>query len=101
MKRILAFILSCCLILSSTIANAATIQGWSLSNPLARGASALYDATKNAGDLVRNSTALITPNASQIAKQLGKGVAGVALSVAVEQLLGAVDWVLDPENNQI
>ncbi|MHA3078617.1 hypothetical protein [Acinetobacter sp. ANC 5502] len=44
---------------------------------------------------------MITPNASQVAKVLRGGIAGVALSIAIDQLLGAVDWVLDPENNQI
>lgn len=44
---------------------------------------------------------LISPNASQVAKVLRGGIAGIALSYAVKQLLGAVDWVLDPANNQI
>ncbi|MGL5160278.1 MAG: virulence factor TspB C-terminal domain-related protein, partial [Acinetobacter junii] len=41
------------------------------------------------------------PNASQVAKVLRGGVAGYALSIAVQELLGSVDWVLDPANNQI
>lgn len=88
-----------------TQANASGVGGWSLSNPVAQGASTLYDATKNVmingKNVVKTSTALITPTATSVAKLLAKGVAGVALSVAVEQLLGAVDWVLDPANNQI
>ena len=89
---------------SITLANAA-VGGWDLRNPIAQGASTLYDATKNVmingKNVVKKSSALITPNATQVAKLLGKGVAGLALSVAVEQLLGSVDWVLDPANNQI
>ena len=81
------------------------LGGWSMSNPVAQGASTLYNASKNVmingKNVVKTSTALITPTATSVAKLLGKGVAGVALSVAVEQLLGAVDWVLDPANNQI
>lgn len=38
---------------------------------------------------------------TQVAKVLGSGGTGFALSYAVEQLLGAVDWVLDPANNRI
>lgn len=86
-------------------ARAASVGGWTLSNPIAQGASTVYDATKNVlingADFVKKSTVKITPNASQVAKVLAGGAAGYALSVAVEQLLGAVDWVLDPANNQI
>ena len=86
-------------------ARAATVGGWNLSNPVVQGASTVYDATKNVlingKDFIKNSSVKITPTASQVAKVLRGGAAGYALSVAVEQLLGAVDWVLDPANNQI
>lgn len=86
-------------------ANAASVGGWSMSNPVAQGASVLYNGAKNVmingANVAKTSTALITPTATGVAKVLAKGVAGVALSVAVEQLLGAVDWVLDPANNRI
>lgn len=86
-------------------AYAANVGGWSLSNAVAQGASTVYDATKNVvingKDFVKNSWVKITPNAKQVAKVLARGGAGYALSVAVEQLLGAVDWVLDPANNRI
>ncbi|AXH77782.1 MAG: putative assembly protein [Inoviridae sp.] len=88
-----------------TQANAAPVGGWTMSNPVAQGASTLYNASKNVmingKNVVKTSTALIAPTATGVAKVLAKGVAGVALSVAVEQLLGAVDWVLDPANNRI
>lgn len=86
-------------------ANASNVGGWNLSNPVAQGASTVYDATKNVlingKDFVKKSTVKITPTATGVAKVLARGGAGYALSVAVEQLLGAVDWVLDPANNQI
>jgi hypothetical protein len=72
-------------------------DGWHLFNPKALGASALYEGAKN----LSVSTTALTADASQVAKVLGRGVAGYALSVAVEQLLGAVDWVMDPANNRI
>jgi hypothetical protein len=85
-------------------ANAA-VGGWTMSNPIAQGASTVYTGIKNitlnGADYVKKGTAIVTPTATGVAKVLAKGVAGVALSVAVEQLLGAVDWVLDPANNQI
>lgn len=76
---------------------ASSLGDWSVTNPTAVKASILYDGSKGA---VTSST-LITPNASQVAKVLRGGAAGYALSFAVEQLLGAVDWVLDPANNTI
>lgn len=103
-KLLLSFVIAISPILLINNANAA-IGGWNLTNPIAQGASTLYDASKNVlingKNVVKKSSALITPTATNVAKLLGKGVAGVALSVAVEQLLGAVDWVLDPANNQI
>ena len=88
-----------------TQANAASLGGWSLGSPVASGASAIVNGTKeiilNGASKIARGTAKITPNASQVANVLKRGAAGYALSVAVEQLLGAVDWVLDPENNRI
>lgn len=84
---------------------AASLGGWSLGSPVASGASAIVNGTKeiilNGASKIAKGTAKITPNAAQVAKVLRGGVAGYALSVAVEQLLGAVDWVLDPANNRV
>ena len=84
---------------------AGNIGGWSLGSPVASGASAIVNGTKeiilNGASKIAKGTAKITPNAAQVAKVLRGGVAGYALSVAVEQLLGSVDWVLDPANNRI
>jgi hypothetical protein len=106
-KTILKKALSVLLIYSiffTTSANAA-VGGWTMSNPVAKGASTVYTGIKNitlnGADYVKKGTAIVTPTATGVAKVLARGVAGYALSVAVEQLLGAVDWVLDPENNQI
>lgn len=105
MKKFLVFLLSLTICFTPTLVFASGIGGWTLSNPVAQGASVLYNGAKNViingKNVAKTSTALITPTATGVAKVLAKGVAGVALSVAVEQLLGAVDWVLDPANNQI
>ncbi|TCB50302.1 hypothetical protein E0H80_08320 [Acinetobacter sp. ANC 4779] len=102
LKVLLSFVLYFNLI---TQANAGTVGGWSMGNPVAQGASTVYTGTKNivlnGADYVKKGTAIIAPTATGVAKVLARGVAGVALSVAVEQLLGAVDWVLDPANNRI
>ena len=105
MKTIIKIFICLSLIYTPMFANAANVGGWNLSNAVAQGASTVYDATKNVvingKDFVKNSWVKITPNATQVAKVLARGGAGYALSVAVEQLLGAVDWVLDPANNRI
>lgn len=107
MKKFLTVLLAFTLYfnLFTTAHASANLGGWSLGNPIAQGASAVVNATKtaiiNGASVVKNSTAKITPPASSVAKVLARGAAGYALSVAVEQLLGSVDWVLDPANNSI
>ncbi|WP_173910736.1 hypothetical protein [Acinetobacter sp. Marseille-Q1618] len=97
-KRIMVFLISLLLILNSTLTNAYTFNQWLFpNNPIAINASMLFNGSKGAV----TSSVLITPNATQVAKVLRSGGAGFALSYAVDQLLDAVDWVLDPANNQI
>ncbi len=96
-RRIVVFLASLLFLLNSALVNATTINGWFLSNPTAVRASILYDGTKGSA----TSSILISPNASQVAKVLRGGIAGYTLTFAVEQLLGAVDWVMDPANNRI
>lgn len=86
-------------------AHAVGFNGWTLSNPIAQGASTVYNGLKNViingKNFAKTSTAIVTPVAKDVSKVLVRGVAGVALSVAVEQLLGGVDWILDSPNNRI
>ena len=102
-KQIVVFFLALSLFIRPTFAS--SVGGWSMGNPIAQGASTIYEGSKNViingADYIKKGTATITPTAANVAKTLGKGVAGVAVSVAVDQLFGAVDWVLDPANNQI
>jgi hypothetical protein len=104
-KLLLSFVIAISPIVLINNANAASLGGWSLGGGVAQGASTVYEGTKqviiDGKDYIKKGTAIVTPTATGVAKVLAKGVAGVALSVAVEQLIGAVDWVLDPANNQI
>ena len=104
-KQAIKILLCFCIAYTPFFANASTLDGWALSNPVARGASTLYHGAKtaiiNGAEVAKKSHALVTPVAKDVSKVLARGVAGLALSVAVEQLLGAVDWVLDAENNLI
>lgn len=90
---------------SITVAHAGTIGGWTYSNPISKGASAVISATKNVvingKDFIKTGTATITPTAAQVAKTFGKTAGALALTVAIEQMFGLVDWVIDSENNQI
>lgn len=105
LRIFLSFVLAISPIIFINQANAGTVGGWTMSNPIASGASTIYNGAKtvviNGANVVKNGTAKITPTAANVSKVLARGGAGYALSVAVEQLLGAVDWVLDPANNQI
>ncbi|AUC07925.1 hypothetical protein BVG18_17585 (plasmid) [Acinetobacter lwoffii] len=106
-KTFLRKIISILLVYSLFFTNTAhaSVGGWDLKNPVAQGASTVYDATKNVvingKNYIKESSVKITPTATSVAKVLARGGAGYALSVAVEQLIGAVDWVLDPANNRI
>lgn len=104
-KKYIAILLMFSVYMMPFNARAAGLNGWTLQNPISKGASVAYEGLKNViingKNVAKTSTALITPSATQVAKLLGKGVAGVALSFAVEQLLGKVDWVLDPVNNSV
>lgn len=104
-KSFVVLIFVLCLNLISTNIYAANVGGWTLGGGVAQGASTVYEGTKkvviDGVDYIKKGTAKITPTATSVAKVLARGAAGYALSVAVEQLLGSVDWVLDPANNQI
>jgi hypothetical protein len=101
MKKSLAFLSGICLALSSGLASAVTLNGWNVGNPTPVGATGLVNAAKNVAGVAKVSNASIVPNASQVSKILRGGVAGVALTVAVNELLDGIDWVMDPANNQI
>ncbi|MEG0444154.1 MAG: virulence factor TspB C-terminal domain-related protein [Carnobacterium sp.] len=104
-KTFLVYLICLSVLFRPTFAHASNLGGWTLSNPVAKAASTLYQGAKdvmiNGKNVAKTSTALITPRAIDVSKVLARGVAGYALSVAVEQLLGAVDWVLDPVNHEI
>ncbi|RKG32323.1 virulence factor TspB C-terminal domain-related protein [Acinetobacter rongchengensis] len=104
-KKYIAVLLMFSVYMMPFNARAAGFNGWTLSNPVAQGASTVYNGAKNViingKNVAKTSTALITPVAKDVSKVLARGVAGVALSVAVEGLLGSVDWVLDPANSLI
>lgn len=86
-------------------ANAASLGGWTTGNSIVQGASVILNGSKevilNGAKKIANGTAKITPPPSSVAKALAGGAAAVALDLAVKELLGGVDYVLDPANNSI
>ena len=107
MKKIISIFICIQIALFPTFLFAGVLAGtgWSIGERVAKGASTIVNGTKNVvingKNYIKTGTATITPTANQVAKVLARGGAGYALSVAVEQLLGSVDWILDPENNQV
>lgn len=103
---VLSFVLAISNVIFINQANAASIGGWSINNTVAQGASTLVNASKNTlingANVLKKGTALITPNAAQVANVLKRGLGAAAIGLAVGELVGdGVDWVLDPANNRI
>lgn len=88
-------------------ANATTVsaEGWSVTKRLVQGATTFYDGTKNivlnGKNYAATGAAAITPTAAQVAKMIVRTGAVLAVDVAIKALIGAVDYTMDPANNQV
>ncbi|HFO0629465.1 TPA: virulence factor TspB C-terminal domain-related protein [Acinetobacter baumannii] len=88
-------------------ANATTVgaEGWSVTKRIVSGATSIYDGAKNVVLNGKNYTskgvATITPAASQVSKMIVRVGAVVAVDLAIKALLGSVDYVMDPANNEV
>lgn len=88
-------------------ANATTVagEGWSVTKKLVQGATTFYDGTKNVvlngKNYAATGAAAITPTAAQVAKMIVRTGAVLAVDVAIKALIGAVDYTMDPANNQV
>lgn len=86
-------------------ARAAGLGGWTLGGGVSQGASIVYNGSKqvilNGASKLATGVAKITPPPSSVAKALAGGAGAIALDLAIQELLGGVDYVLDPENNSI
>ena len=107
--RINIFLLSILLVVSQFVlmhrAFAANLGGWSLGGGVAQGASIVYNGSKqvilNGASKLATGVAKITPPPSSVAKALAGGAGAIALDLAIQELLGGVDYVLDPANNRV
>lgn len=106
MNRLLVFLFSFYLAFTPSLvfANSA-LGGWDIVNTVRQGASTLVNATKNVvingSNVVKTSTAVIAPTAAQVAKMIVRTGAVLAVDLAIKELLGAVDYVMDPANNRV
>ncbi|ENR4569901.1 hypothetical protein ACEVN9_003702 [Acinetobacter baumannii] len=88
-------------------ANATSVagEGWSVTKKLVQGATTFYDGTKNivlnGKNYAATGAAKITPAASQVSKMIVRTGAVLAVDLAIKALIGAVDYVMDPANNQV
>jgi len=107
LRQINVIILSFVLIFAPTYVFATTVsaEGWSVSKRLVQGATTFYDGTKNivinGKNYAATGTAAITPAAGQVAKMIVRTGAVLAVDLAIKTLIGAVDYVMDPANNQV
>lgn len=88
-------------------ANATSVasEGWSVAKKLVQGATTFYDGTKNivinGKNYAATGTAKITPAAAQVSKMIVRVGAVVAVDLAIKALIGAVDYTMDPANNEV
>lgn len=107
MKRILVLLICFNIVLAPTYVFATTVvaEGWSVTKRLVQGATTFFDGTKNivlnGKNYAATGTAAITPAADQVAKMIVRTGAVLAVDLAIKALIGSVDYVMDPTNNQV
>lgn len=102
LKKILSIWIIIYLVVVPPFAHAASAGGWAFSS---------FDVAKSVVTAMKNgASASVAVAKSPISQKIAKGIvggviAGAAIPLAISQLTGialsAVDWVLDPANNQI
>ena len=99
-KKTLVFLL-CLSFFCRGYASVPMAGGWTLGDAVVQGATTTWNATKEVGGKIARGVASIKPTPAQVAKGLGRiGILGIGLT-ATQELLDAVDFVLDPANNTI
>ena len=112
LKRLKVYFLSFSIAVSPIFiiqnANASTLaggSGWRVASTVANGIGVTVNGAKdvliNGAKKTVTGVANVTPTAGQVGKFMGKNLAGAAVIGAMDLLLDGVDYVLDPENNQI
>lgn len=110
MKKILRkwqlIFLSCVLTFAPAYVFANTaLNGWSITNRIMDGANRVYNGAKNTvingANVAKTSIATIKPTTDIVSKAIVRTGAVVAVDLAIQALLGGVDYVMDPANNRV
>lgn len=109
--RINVFLLSIFIIFSQTFiistasASSTSVSGWDVTSSVINGATTTFNATKtkiiNGASVAVSGVAKITPTGPQVGKFILKTGLTLAVTVALDELVDGVDYVLDPANNSI
>ncbi|CAI3131191.1 hypothetical protein MWMV4_MWMV4_01075 [Acinetobacter baumannii] len=93
------------IVINQAIASTVASEGWNVSKRLIQGATTFYDGTKgiilNGKNYAATGVAKITPNASQVAKMIGRTGAVLAVDLAIKSLINGVSYVMDPANSRV
>lgn len=89
------------LVFASSIAD----SGWNITSSIVNGATTTFNAAKtkiiNGASVAVTGVAKITPTGPQVGKFILKTGLTLAVTIALDELVNGVDYVLDPANNSI
>lgn len=90
---------------NTAYANSIAGSGWNITSSIVNGATTTFNATKtkviNGASVAVTGVAKITPTGSQVGKMILRTGLTLAVTTALDTLLNATDYVLDPANNSI
>lgn len=96
-KQIIAILLSIIIAIYPPLAYASASTSWTAQSVKQIGSKVTIEAIKN------NAKSVITtvPSSKAVSSLLRGGAGQLALSFAIDKMLDATDWVLDPANNAV
>lgn len=101
----LAFVLHFTAFNSAYASTSSALGGWNIVNRGMEGASRVFNASKtaviNGANVAKTSIAKYKPTTAQVAKGIGRTGAVAVVAFAIEQLIGAVSYTMDPANNRV
>lgn len=110
MKKILKkwqlIFLSCVLAFAPAYALAnSALNGWTITDRIMDGATRVYNGAKNTvingANVAKSSVARIKPTTDFVRTAITRTGAVLAVDLAIQSLIGGVDYVMDPANNRV
>lgn len=81
------------------------LNGWTITDRAMEGATRVYNGAKNAvingANVAKTSLARIQPTTDIVSKAITRTGAVLAVDLAIQSLIGGVDYVMDPANNRV